>query len=277
MLPTLLLSLGLSLGDRLSGSAWRLRLNVGREPGSAMPPEWANSGARLAFSVDVRFSDERSQSAAAEPLIGPLDGTRNLQPLSDTASFVGTNGEVTVPIGAGAWRATQIDGPSTAELRCYLDFPEGAVRNEVELPAGRIFFTGAVVWDEKALLKAEAEAASLSQDLDALKAEALALADEASDSSSSPIAKAAAVRKGVLVQDKQRLKKAQLADAFRSLPDREGAQGSGTSTSSAALPGVVVGRAQRGCLSVKRRGGLFGLREVYNIIGRYELELLPEA
>ena len=40
----------------MAGTSWRLSLNVGREPGTWMPKEWAASGARLAMPIDVHFS-----------------------------------------------------------------------------------------------------------------------------------------------------------------------------------------------------------------------------
>ena len=36
----------------------QITLNIGREPGTWMPKEWAASGARLSLPMRVRFSDE---------------------------------------------------------------------------------------------------------------------------------------------------------------------------------------------------------------------------
>ena len=55
----------------LTGSSWRLRLDVGRQPGSAMPAEWAASGARLSLTLDVRFNEEEAPSSMEERLLGP--------------------------------------------------------------------------------------------------------------------------------------------------------------------------------------------------------------
>lgn len=41
----------------LGGTTWRIVLNVGRERGTWMPDEWAASGARLSFPLDVTFLD----------------------------------------------------------------------------------------------------------------------------------------------------------------------------------------------------------------------------
>ena len=59
------LGCGLAIAERLCGTSWRLQLNVGREHGSAMPPEWAASGARLSFSVDTEFGAEAAKSGTA--------------------------------------------------------------------------------------------------------------------------------------------------------------------------------------------------------------------
>ena len=58
-------------GSALSGSTWRLRLDVGRQPGSAMPAEWAASGARLSLTVDVRFDEDAAVAGTEERLLGP--------------------------------------------------------------------------------------------------------------------------------------------------------------------------------------------------------------
>ena len=47
----------------LDGTSWRVGLNIGREPGTAMPQEWAASGARLAMPVDVTFAPDEAADA----------------------------------------------------------------------------------------------------------------------------------------------------------------------------------------------------------------------
>lgn len=42
----------------LDGMTCRATLNLGREPGTWMPPEWGSSGARLSLPMTLRFTDE---------------------------------------------------------------------------------------------------------------------------------------------------------------------------------------------------------------------------
>eukprot|EP00966_Prymnesium_polylepis_P014245 329141-Prymnesium_polylepis.1 len=100
-----------SASGALTSSSWRLRLNIGREPGSAMPAEWAASGARLSLTIDVRFDEADAGAGMEERLLGPAKGTQVMSVLSRTASFVGSQGLVEVPMTeASAWRATTTPG-----------------------------------------------------------------------------------------------------------------------------------------------------------------------
>ena len=117
----------------------QITLNIGREPGTWMPDGWAASGARLSFPVDVEFSAEQA-TQFVEPLLGEAAGTNRLRVLRP-GSFVGAAGEVSVATANGAWRETPTGAGGEAQLRFFLDFPQEATRNDVTLPAGRLFFT----------------------------------------------------------------------------------------------------------------------------------------
>ena len=59
----------------LIGSSWRLKMDIGLEPGSYLArSDWGASGGRLRFNVDVDF--EETQATVAEELVGPLAGAR---------------------------------------------------------------------------------------------------------------------------------------------------------------------------------------------------------
>jgi len=44
-----------AMSDALSGSQWKLNLDVGVEPGTWMPPTWGRSGHRCTLSCEVEF------------------------------------------------------------------------------------------------------------------------------------------------------------------------------------------------------------------------------
>ena len=47
----------ISSASALAPGTWSIALNVGREEGSSMPPEWAASGGRFFLQTQVAFSD----------------------------------------------------------------------------------------------------------------------------------------------------------------------------------------------------------------------------
>lgn len=247
------------LSKNIANSRWRIRLNVGREPGSAMPVEWASSGARLALSVDLKFDASNAPADSMERLLGPSEDTQTLRLASDVPSFVGASGLVDVPVNElGAWRATSLDNSLATSLRFYLDFPEGAQRNDVELPAGRVFFTGNA-WDDEDLERAEAEMARLQAGLDAQREE-IKVRTEASRTGG-PLGRVQAVRAAVLAQDEVVRLRARLQGRAAGLPDDCGVCD--------GPKGLKL--AAKGMLTIKARGGLLGLSEFYYIIGRYEV------
>ena len=224
-----------------------------------MPSQWAASGARLSLTVDVRFGEQSVQPSAAERLLGPIDGSRVLSPLADT-SFVGAQGTTAVPIVPGAWRATstpEVEGLGS-NVRWYLDFPSGAMRNDVDLPAGRVFFTSAV-WDADALREAELEAAQLLKEVEEQRESAREVAQTITGG---PIARARAVREAVLAKDELDRLQRRLKDRSSGLPD----QGSVC----AGPRGLVL--AGEGLLCVKRAGGPLGMSDVYHIVGKFRVD-----
>jgi hypothetical protein len=137
----------------LNGMECRVTLSVGREPGTWMPQDWAASGARLSLPLTVRFSEEIVDLGfPSEEALNP-SGSRYAKKLyCDGGSFVGASGEVVVKASGGAW-ATEPSArnPGAQKLNFFIDFPEGAKRNDVTLPAGRVFFSSAI-WESKQAL-----------------------------------------------------------------------------------------------------------------------------
>ncbi|GMI02837.1 hypothetical protein TrVE_jg4752 [Triparma verrucosa] len=125
---------------------WRLMLDVGREQGTWMPPEWGSSGTRLAIPLLVDFLPLRS-NLEDDPLVG-----RNsllVKPV-DEATFINENGEQTIQVQAGGWSVEPPkEGKSPAVLRFWLDFGEGGEKRDTVLPPGRVFFTAAGWMDEE--------------------------------------------------------------------------------------------------------------------------------
>lgn len=130
---------------------WRLNLDIGREEGTRMPDDWASSGARLSFSVDVLVESDYApaeQDRHGEPkFMGP--NAMRLAVLED-ATFISSEGEQVVSIPEeGAWKLQMPKKKGTSGmLRFWFeaeqdpDLPEGiaAKRNDATLPAERLYF-----------------------------------------------------------------------------------------------------------------------------------------
>jgi len=136
--------------SRFADVQCELLMTVGRTPSTAMPPEWSASGAKLGLRLNIKFSTETCESYEMNQgtlLGGALPSSSFLvQPLNEP-SFVSVNGQETVKVTPGRF-SCQLD-PQTEQysFRFFLDFPEGAVRNDVTLPAERIYFMTAC-WNE---------------------------------------------------------------------------------------------------------------------------------
>ena len=148
-----------SILSRIQNEQCELQLSVGRIPGTAMPPEWAASGARLGFPVEVEFTDEAcaDYDMTKERLLGSTGkGIRAAVPLNEP-TFISNKGQETVRVEEGAYGCElQAVEPQQYTFRFFLDFPEGATRNDVELPAERIYFmTSCWIDNEAALQRAQ--------------------------------------------------------------------------------------------------------------------------
>lgn len=149
----------------LTNTKWKLRLDIGIQPGTWMPkrfPGWGESGARLPLEVEVEFTD--TVSAKRESLVGPKDSTYVLKVCGDGIStYVSERGQKEVTFADGGWciqrPAANIRNAEGAQvrpeglLRFWLDCPSGAKKRDAEVfPGTRIFFTTGV-WDDPIALK----------------------------------------------------------------------------------------------------------------------------
>jgi len=123
----------------------------------------------MSLPLYVTFSDEPVECAEPNFLQNrdvklPTTGSSSTSRLHCSGgSFVSSQGEVVVKSEGGAWSAQPTGQCGEHLLRFYLDFPEGAARNDVSLPAGRLYFSSAC-WDKDERAAAQAE-------VDILKAE----------------------------------------------------------------------------------------------------------
>lgn len=166
--------------SRLTSTQWRVRLDVGLQPGTWMPkryPGWAESGARLVVDADIEFTDDLlPDTVRGEPLVGPRDQTgvvkvnhlekyhREDKKPYNPSTFVSEKGTQTVTFTKGGWcirrptaNVRNAEGNRVLPggiLGFWLDCESGATRRDVEIfPKTRIFFTTGV-WDDPAGLVA---------------------------------------------------------------------------------------------------------------------------
>jgi hypothetical protein len=114
---------------------WRLALDIGREPLSAMPFGWARSGCRLPIVVRCDVS------------------STTIQPQSDTISFTGVDGAVVRPVLGGTLQLLDHHHHSSTgkdnqtnnnnqrkRLAFALTFPEAMARRDVTIDAGTTLY-----------------------------------------------------------------------------------------------------------------------------------------
>lgn len=115
----------------LNGMECPITLNIGREPGTWMPKEWAASGARLSLPTTIRFSDEIVDLGFPGEDALDANGDRYAKKLyCEGGSFVGAQGEVKVRASGGAWNMEPSGIPGANTLNFFIDIPEAAARNE---------------------------------------------------------------------------------------------------------------------------------------------------
>ena len=165
-----------SFSSTLLGTTWRLKLDVGLEPGSWMPKivdGWGSSGARVC--VDAKVSFDSAPAAEHEELLGPLEQTRVLTACGG-GKIITFDGEQEVTFESGGWCVQRPLFTTSARheglLRFWLDCPSGCAKNDVSVPPGeRIFFSTGVWDDAQGIQSLRTAAAVASEQLRALEAE----------------------------------------------------------------------------------------------------------
>jgi len=116
------------------------------------------TGSKLGLPLDIKFTScactdfemnnealLRGGSSAPPTTASPL---LSLQPLN-APKFVTLSGQKSVKVNSGAY-ASQLSDPETKQyfFRFVLDFPESATRNDVTLPAERLYFMSSCWMEE---------------------------------------------------------------------------------------------------------------------------------
>mmetsp|Transcript_57657 Transcript_57657/g.100922 ORF Transcript_57657/g.100922 Transcript_57657/m.100922 type:complete len:353 (+) Transcript_57657:70-1128(+) len=239
-----------------AGLSCRLSLNIGRQPGTRMPKDWAVSGARLLLPLEVTFSDESVGPAVKqESLLGPQKGMRRLI-ANGEGVFVSARGEERVAVESGAWSVSPSGHPSGETLlRFYLDFPEAAVRNDVELPAGRVFFTSAF-WPQEELSKAQDTVTEMETQVNEMREEL----NSKNLREGNALQQASALRAGFNEYDRLKTKEKAMMKFRAGLPNDGVVE----------VPDTMLSLEKNGGLCIKKRGPAWrAFREEFLILGTF--------
>jgi hypothetical protein len=240
---------------QLEDTTCRLHLSIGRVEGTAMPADWAASGVQLTLpNLELQF--RAAESDDKEKLLGPPALQRVLVPLSEP-TFVDMNGQQRVRVGKGAYCFFSQAGLKM-HFRFFLDFPDGAKRNDVILPSERVFFTS-ICWLYGEELAAEMalrqETQVELQQLEDLYAKL--------DDSRGVLQQTLRLRSKIQLKDRITFLRARLHEQNETLPDVH-------EYSVIQGPGVLF--SKEGCMTVKRYGGILGMREEYHVVGTFKID-----
>jgi len=100
----------------ITHKGWCIAMNIGREPGSSMPREWAASGCRIPVSVQCDFNLENNE----------------IVPITNTVRFTGPKGEVMNPVRGEYWSLSKLKN-GRHDVTFTFMFPEELVRRDVTL------------------------------------------------------------------------------------------------------------------------------------------------
>ena len=249
----------------------RLR-SIGRIPGTAMPPDWAASGAKLGFALEVEFTDEKCQYEMSKErlLRGDVMMGNNLmlvEPLNEP-SFISSNGREIVKVLPGAYgcQMQEIESRRYA-FRFFLDFPEGAKRNDVILPAERLYFLSSC-WligdDESVLDRARRRREDVDKSIQQISRDIDDIERQQKQSSPSPMGdffqKISLFRQSVELVERRDKLQAQLDELDQKYPLDRGKVIRG--------PNNII-FAKEGYIAVKRLRGAMGTREQYHWVGTF--------
>jgi hypothetical protein len=128
---SLLLLVPVATALATTAGPWRIALNIGREPSTSMPSEWAASGCRLPLVIKCDF-----------------DENGDVVPQQENCRFTGPDGEVVKPIQKGGWSSK-----NDRNLKYSLHFPQELTRRDVTLDAGTEIFCEGLVYSTNDLKK----------------------------------------------------------------------------------------------------------------------------
>lgn len=186
----------------------------------------------------------------------------SLEPLNEP-SFVSAKGRETIKVLPGAY-GCQLQGVESQQyaLRFFMDFPEGATRNDVDLPAERIYFLSSC-WmaDEVVLNRARKRKDSLELSIRQITNELEEL--ETIMSNANIFQKAKSFRESILLVERRGKLKLQLEELENKYPLEPGRVVCG--------PNNVI-FAKEGVVAVKRVRGTMGTKEQYHWIGTFSFK-----
>jgi hypothetical protein len=273
---------------------WRLQINIGREPGTWMPPEWAASGARLFFPVDCRINSElllhldnnKSNQMPAELELDWMSGRRARQvTVLEDATYITSSGEqiVSLPEQGGGWSlALPRQKGQAGTLRLWLDVDAcdddtntiAAQKNDVILFAADRLYLSAKCWREsdwtigrRLMIPIQQAAARAQERVDAQLSHETG--DRGLDGTNPLDTVRASIQMAVLVKERDRCLQA-LREADQILPSSidKRKDGGGTSGLFGAWPGSTEGLVVApGTVCVKRKK-LFG--DEFHVVGRWD-------
>ena len=133
--------------QQIATTSAELLISIGRIQGTSMPDEWSASGAKLAFTLQVEFTDElandKQQKLTGDALMGST--LLKLKPLN-TPAYVTSNGTQVIDIKDGVYGSVVQNVESKlCSLRFCLE-TNGAVRNDVELPSNEYIYFLTSCW-----------------------------------------------------------------------------------------------------------------------------------
>jgi len=229
-----------------------------------MPKEWAASGARLVFPLEIEFTDElcSDYEMTKESLLQQATKNPRLVVPLNEPSFVSTKGQETIDVKEGAF-GCQLQTPQAQQyaLRFFLDFPNGAERNDVTLPAERIYFLWSCwLLNEASIDMAEGLKAGLEERIDEIGQQI-----QASSEQQNFLQQALGLRQKVLLVEKQGKLKAQLDEVTKTYPLSSNPMQLAKGPNGLIFP-------KEGVIAVKRWGGSMGTREQYHWVGTFTLK-----
>lgn len=256
-------SINSSATSKMSQLQCALQVSVGRIPGTAMPKDWAASGARLGFPLELEFTDDlcSDYEMTKESLLKQATkNPRAVVPLNEPSFVSLTKGTETIEVKEGAFSCQlQTAQAQQYSLRFFLDFPNGAERNDVTLPAERIYFLWSCwILNEGSIDMAEGLKSSLEKQLNGVQQELEAFQQQ------NILQQAMGLRQNVLLVEQKGKLQAQLDEVIKTYPIPSNPMELVEGPNGLIFP-------KEGVIAVKRWGGSLGTREQYHWVGTFTL------